>query len=277
MVDDTVTRCYHNLLDGVKPNLHRAARIAIVLAALVACASDTMATAHRSARADRMNRIPRVVLWAWERREDLSFIDPDETAVAYLARTLDLAGDGVIVRPRFQPLRVPPRTMLIAVARIEVDRRLPPTLSAAQRAETARIIAGLARTSPAAIQIDFDARRSERAFYSDLLTDVRQRMPPSMPLSMTALASWCIDDHWISGLPVDEAVPMLYRMGPDAREITAYLREGGDFVPASSRNSVGLSLDAQVAGLAVGKRVYLFSPRPWTAEAVRMAIGQVAK
>jgi len=49
-------------------------------------------------------------------------------------------------------------------------------------------------------------------------------------------------------------------------------------VPASSRNSVGLSLDAQIAGFgAAGKRVYLFSPHPWTAEAVRNAVVQVAK
>ncbi len=269
-----VTRSGHNLLSKASP--YSTVKMAIVLAALLAGASDTL-PAHRSARADQMSRMPRVILWAWERRENLAFIDPDKTAVAYLARTLDLSGDDVIVRPRFQPLTVPARTILIAVVRIEIDRRLPPTLSASQRGEAARIIAGLVRTSPAAIQIDFDARRSERSFYSDLLTDVRDRMPSSIPLSMTALASWCLDDDWISGLPVDEAVPMLYRMGPDAGEVTAYLRNGGQFVPVVSRNSVGLSLDAQISGLAAGKRVYLFSPHPWTAEEVRNAIGEVAK
>jgi hypothetical protein len=249
----------------------------LVLAALLAGASDTPAGAHRSARADQMSRMPRVILWAWERRENLNFIDPDKTAVAYLACTLDLSGNRVLVRPRFQPLTVPRHTTLIAVVRIETDRRSPPTLSASQRAEAARIIAWLANSSPSAVQIDFDATRSERAFYSDLLADVRGRLPVSIPLSMTALASWCLDDDWISGLPVDEAVPMLYRMGRDAGEITAYLRKGGEFVPALSRNSVGVSLDEQVSGLAMGKRVYLFSPHPWTAETLRNAIGQVAK
>jgi hypothetical protein len=172
---------------------------------------------------------------------------------------------------------VPRRTILIAVVRIENDRRLPPTLSASQRAQAARIIAALANRSPAAIQIDFDATRSDRVFYRDLLDDVRHRMPASMPLSMTALASWCLDDDWISGLPVDEAVPMIYRMGPDAKEIRTYLRNGGQFAPTFSRNSIGLSLDAQVAGLAAGKRVYLFSPRPWTADALRNAMRDVAK
>jgi hypothetical protein len=261
----------------LKPNLYSTAKMVIVLAALLAGASDTMATAPGSARANRMSRLPRIILWAWERRENLNFIDPDKTAVAYLARTLDLAGDGVIVRPRFQPLTVPPRTTLIAVVRIEDDRRLAPSLSASQRAEATRIIAGLADRSPAAIQIDFDATRSERVFYRELLADVRGRIPASIGLSMTALASWCLDDDWISGLPVDEAVPMLYRMGPDAREITTYLRKGGEFGPALSRNSVGLSLDAQMAGLAAGKRVYLFSPRAWSRDEAAKAIAEVMK
>ena len=275
MVDNTVTRSGHNLLS--KPALYSTVKMAIVLVALMAGASDTTAEARLSARADRMSRLPHVILWAWERRENLNFIDPDTTAVAYLARTLDLRGDRVEVRPRFQPLTVPLHTMLIAVVRIGDDRRFPPTLSASQRSEAARIVAALAYSSPAAIQIDFDAIRSERRFYSDLLADVRHRLPASMPLSMTALASWCLDDDWISGLPVDEAVPMLYRMGPDKRGVTAYLRDGGEFAPALSRNSVGLSLDAQIAGLAAGKRVYLFSPHSWTAASVREAMVQLSK
>ncbi len=270
-----MTRNDHNLLN--KASIYSTVKMVIVIVALIAGASDTLATVDRSARADRMSRIPRIVLWAWERRENLSFIDPGKTGVAYLACTLDLRGDGVIVRPRFQPLMVPPHTTLIAVVRIENDRQSPPALSASQRAEAARIIAGLANASPAAIQIDFDATRSERAFYTDLLDDVRRRIPASIPLSMTALASWCLDDDWISRLPVDEVVPMLYRMGPATRDITAYVRDGGEFAPALGRGSIGLSLDAQIAGLAAGKRVYLFSPHPWTAESARNAIAQVAK
>jgi hypothetical protein len=251
----------------------RIVALAIALGAVVVVASDTPAL--RSP--DRLSGLPRVVVWAWERRENLGFIDPGKTAVAYLARTLELAGDGVTVRPRFQPLTVPAHTMMIPVVRIEVDRRRPPTLSSAQRAEAARVIAGLARTSPAAIQIDFDARRSERRFYADLLRDVRKRVPASIPLSMTALASWCADDDWIAGLPVDEAVPMIYRMGRDGPEITRYLRNGGHFAPASSSNSVGLSLDSQMAGLGAGKRVYLFSPQPWTPDALQQALKEIAK
>ena len=60
-----------------------------------------------------------IILWAWEHPEDLSFIDPKEVSVAFLAKTIYLWGDNVNVRPRMQPLSIPRGTKLIAVARIE--------------------------------------------------------------------------------------------------------------------------------------------------------------
>src|SRR5439155_3985440 len=58
------------------------------------------------------------------------------------------------------------------------------------------------------LEIDFDARASEREFYRAILLDLRRVLPASMPLSITALASLCECDGWISGIPVTEAVPM---------------------------------------------------------------------
>ena len=55
------------------------------------------------------------------------------------------------------------------------------------------------------------------ALAEQLLAEVRRRVPVSMPLSITALTSWCESDGWIAGLPVVEAVPMLFRMGPGER------------------------------------------------------------
>ncbi|HKX29107.1 MAG TPA: hypothetical protein VJ302_15540, partial [Blastocatellia bacterium] len=36
------------------------------------------------------SRPPRIVLWAWERPENLEFIDPGRIGVAFLARTIRL-------------------------------------------------------------------------------------------------------------------------------------------------------------------------------------------
>jgi hypothetical protein len=37
-------------------------------------------------------------------------------------------------------------------------------------------------------------------------------------LSVTALAHWCTQGDWLDRLPVDEVVPMLYRLGAHADE-----------------------------------------------------------
>ena len=65
------------------------------------------------------------------------------------------------------------------------------------------------------VQIDFDARGSDRPSTPPCFGTPRP-LPRSMRLSMTALASWCADDPWIDATGVDEIVPMLFQMGPDA-------------------------------------------------------------
>src|SRR5260370_29572140 len=99
-----------------------------------------------------------------------------QMAVAYLDRTLELSADTVVVRPRLEPLMVPAQTVLIPLARVEIDWRLPPSLSAAQRSEVSTVIAAMAAASPRAIQIDFDATRSQRAFSRALLADAARRL-----------------------------------------------------------------------------------------------------
>jgi len=64
--------------------------------------------------------LPRLILWAWERPEDLRGLGAD-TGVAFLAQTITIAGDRLSVVTRRQPLRVSPSATLVAVTRIEVD------------------------------------------------------------------------------------------------------------------------------------------------------------
>jgi hypothetical protein len=221
--------------------------------------------------------LPPVFLWAWERSEDLSFIDPHTLAVAYLARTLYLEEDRILVRPRLNPLIVPPAAAVIPVVRIETQGDSPPTLSFEQREQTVRSIAELATSAPVEIQIDFDATRSERGFYRALLNDLRARVPSSIALSITALASWCIYDDWIADLPVDEAVPMLFRMGADSEEVAAYLRRGGAFAPLICRSSIGVATDEPIVTPPANRRVYIFSPHAWSRVQVDQAIAEVTK
>lgn len=211
-----------------------------------------------------------IVLWAWERPTDLSFADPTVVSVAFLAKTIRLASNEVIVRPRLQPLKLPESIGLTAVARIETDRKQTSTLSFNQREKSSRAIAEMASLpNVSEIQIDFDATQSERQFYRDLITDVRNRLPPNVRLSITALASWCMSNDWISDLPIDEAVPMLFRMAADGKHIADRLDGGSDFPAAPCRHSYGISLDERRPALKSSRRLFVFNPGAWSEKSVR--------
>lgn len=128
---------------------------------------------------------PGLFLWAWERPEDLRFIYSATTGVAYLAATLDLQADGSArFHSRQQPLRLPPNVSLIAVVRIES----PPRYVFPKPAEVAAGLSRLAQQQDVkALQIDYDARASERGFYRALLAELREKT--DLPIGITALAS----------------------------------------------------------------------------------------
>ena len=219
-----------------------------------------------------ISQLPTTILWAWERPERLEFIDPEKVGVAFLAKTIYLRGDRVISRPRLQPLTLPPGTRVIAVARIEAeyssDYSARPALSSAQITETASTISELGSLpNVVMVQVDFDATASERAFYRELLTQLRHRLPPSTPLSITALASWCKGDNWLEDLPVDEAVPMLFRMGIERKQFLSGLKDGESFTSRLCRSSAGVSTDEPLTRLPRVQRLYVFNPRVWSPDA----------
>ena len=85
-------------------------------------------------------QIPPTILWAWEREEDLRFLNSDKIGVAFHAQTIFLQGDEVILKPRRQPLQVNENTYLIAVTRIETSKQNRPTLSDKQLTEINRLV-----------------------------------------------------------------------------------------------------------------------------------------
>jgi len=213
---------------------------------------------------------PHLILWAWERPTDLRFIDTKKFAVAFLARSILLTANEVNVKPRLQSLQLPEGTNVIAVARVETDGDKRPTLSKDQRDVVAQTIAALASLpNVSEVQIDFDATFSQRTFYRELITDVRQRLPASTRFSITALASWCMHDDWLSNLPIDEAVPMLFRMATDGKQVVNQLNAGEDFVAPRCRQSYGISLDEQRPKMLPNRKLFVFNPRAWTESTVR--------
>ena len=94
---------------------------------------------------------------------------------------------------------------------------------------------------------------------------------------MTALASWCDTEHWIGQAPVDEIVPMLFRMGPGGEKLKQRLAEGGDFRERRCRSALGIATDTPPAGLPAGRRIYVFNPRRWNAADYATLIRETAR
>jgi hypothetical protein len=222
-------------------------------------------------RTDRAS-LPRKILWVWERPEDLRGL-PGGVGLAVLEATVRLGAGGVRVVPRRQPVVLPVGAVRVRVVRIEAAAAFlahPEDRALTERAseQVGELIAEVGQEAgTAAVQIDFDARRSEREFYRRLLTRARKRMPEAVPLTMTALVSWCSADDWLGSLPVAEATPMFFRMEPDRRRLVA----SGDEPEFRVREplcmgSVGVSTGEPWPGGLAGKRVYVFAENGWARE-----------
>jgi hypothetical protein len=236
----------------------------LIVSVLVVRARDRRPTLALPAAA--MQQEPRLMLWAWETPEDLTSIDPHRAGVAFLAREVLLSGD-LTVRPRYQPLRVGPGTWLVAVVRIEASPSFAPDNDIAHRSALA--IAEAAQLPKVrALQVDFDATSAQRGFYATVLRDLRHDLPNGFPLSITALVSWCGPNSWLHDLPVDEAVPMFFRMGgPSAIRATASRNQSVISEPLCS-GSIGLSTDEAWPAVRPNQRVYMFHTGSWAKDDV---------
>ncbi len=223
-------------------------------------------TAKRQINPNLSNQMPPKILWAWERPEDLRFIDPAKFGVAFLAQTLYLQKDEVNFKPRRQPLELAENTYLIAVTRIEtLKNENRPKLSDEQKKKVVSLIKNtLELPDVKAIQIDFDVVVSERNFYKNLVFDLKKELPENTPLTITSLASWCIGDTWFNEFPIDEAVPMAFDMGADDKPIREFLLKGNDWNEPLCRGSYGVSVDQPLkVKFKEQRRIYYFNSRAW--------------
>ena len=205
---------------------------------------------------------PLTMLWAWETPEDLTALDPSKAGVAFLSREL-LLGTSVQIRLRRQPLHLAPNMWLMAVVRIETAPDF--TANAAATVETARAIAVAAQQPGVhAVQVDFDATSAQRPFYDAVLKQLRPQLPPGMPLSITALVSWCGEESWLRGLPIDEAVPMFFRMGGPATIRALRPKDAKGVREPLCFGSAGVSTDETWPAIHDAQRVYVFHPGSWT-------------
>jgi hypothetical protein len=213
---------------------------------------------------------PRTVVYAWNRPEPLAGARVDAIGVAFYAATVSLGKGDMVWRARREPLSLPAGAHAIAVVHVEpapAPERRP--LDAALRAYLVEQMAAVARRPEVReLQLDYEAPLSERPFLRALVAELRAALGPEARLSMTALASWCLGDGWVTDLPVDEVVPMVYRLGRDRTEVRAWLDGGRDFRVPLCRHSVAVSLDDPPPRLQPGRRRFVFSARSWSAAAL---------
>jgi hypothetical protein len=231
------------------------------------CFALCLASCKNQNQIRQNSEMPPKILWAWERKEDLRFIDTNEIGVAFLAQVLFLQNEEIIYKPRRQPLEIAPETYLIAVTRIETSKeggRRPP-FSPSQVEKIVNLVKNtLERPNVRAVQIDFDAVGSERKFYRELMTKLKNRLPDNTPLTMTALASWCVGDAWFNDFPVDEAVPMAFEMGADSDRIRSFLADGNDWREPLCRGSYGVSVDEPLnVEFKSNRRFFYFKSEAW--------------
>lgn len=235
----------------------RATAVALLALAMLPMAADTPPR-----RAMALAALPATMLWAWERPEDLRWLAPD-SGVAYVAVTIELAGDQARLRRRAYPLLVRPDTTVVPMVHVDASWRQPPALNGAQRELIVSEVLAAAHGSAArVVQLDFEVRRSQRAFLFALVAELRRRLPPDVALSATALASWCAGDYWIGALAADEIVPMAFRMAQDDATIRSQLADTGAFRRPRCTSALGLATDEAPIRAGAARR-YFFSPRAW--------------
>jgi hypothetical protein len=219
---------------------------------------------------------PALVVWAWERPEDLRFVG-DEAEIALQTGFIVVAGDRLEARGRRFPLHAG-RAPSTAVVHVEIDHGRPLRWTPALRAQLSAAVLHYAAAMPGArrVQVDFEVRASERRILLDVLGDVRRGLPRGTLLSMTALASWCDTESWLEHAPVDEIVPMLFRMRDQGEHLKSRLAAGGDFRNARCRAALAVATDSPIVRAPPGRRVYLFNPRSWTEQEFRGVRQQVA-
>lgn len=203
---------------------------------------------------------PRIYLWAWDRPEDLRFLEP-QIGVAYFAGEIDLAEKKPAFRPRTKALLLPKTQPSLPVLHVRA-KRSGRYGDAEQKVILEAIRRLVADSRTEVIQLDFEVYNSQRDFYKDLIRSIKEENP-NLKLSVTALASWCARDAWLKDISVTEIVPMLFdpsHKNGDARHA----------LPQASncKTAVGIATYETYRSFPRAKTYYIFSNRAWRREDV---------
>lgn len=210
------------------------------------------------------------IAWVWDHQA------PPLRARAWAVTVtqLQLQGEGLHERARLRRLPPPEGRAVTPVVHVEqAPRATPGPLTPAQLSGIARRVHDAAATSTSGwVQLDFEARPSQRDSYHALVRQIRQDLPPRLRLSVTLLAWQCRSAAWIAPLAADELVPMFFRLGAQREAWMAMARDGGARLQPRCRAAAGFAPDALAPGQPPSwqrqwPRRYWFNLRPGRATA----------
>lgn len=186
----------------------------MVWATSVTGASPILPTPSRS--------LPDEFWWYWDRPAAQLPLPGPGVGAAVVVTHVYLSGEHVVLVPRRSALRLPTSVATIPVIHVEVDPARPFAGSTVQ-VETLRdaVVDAARRGSPPLVQLDFEARKSQREFWRTTVRAIQAQLPAGVQLSVTALASWCYGDRWFADVRVDEVVPMYFRLGRERANYVA--------------------------------------------------------
>lgn len=185
----------------------------------ISLCSWTLVCAQNTNKHNHLLSMPSLIYWAWEAPQNLNSIDPKTSGIAVLVASIFIDSSGPHYYLRQQPLKAPDATYRIAVFHITARPGHHPLLNQLTALTIAKEISTIfQKKSYQSLQIDFEAGKSQREFYQQLLVALRENLGEKTIISITALGSWCTHERWIqqAKLPINLVVPMYFSISHNA-------------------------------------------------------------
>ena len=197
----------------------------------------------------------------------MRFLDSNVFEFALLTMTFEFDESHIKIIPRHSSALVGEHALVVPVIRLE-SKGTSRCFNTKVTHELIEHICAEAGHYPKAmkLQIDFDAKMSERDWYRNLLIVLRNRLPAEWSLSVTVIASWCYEKEWLESLPADEIVPMFFRMGRDSSHIRQEFHNVLLSLNDNRKYCPGISLDEPLRISNYTRRLYVFNPNSWDKE-----------
>lgn len=203
------------------------------------------------------------IAWLWDGAQPPAW---SKAHVARLDRHILLSGATIRSRAG-QHAALGADTRITPVLHVEVSTLAPPArLEAGRAAIVDAMLRAAARSTSGRVQLDMEAKPSQRVFYRSLVRDVRAALPPAIALSVTALGWWCRAPAWLDDLAADEVVPMFFRMGKDGAALRELVEHAPQSLHPRCRNaSAGFSPQEPFSEQATARyqRSYWFDYTAW--------------